>query len=226
MSVNKRIVANGENWAEDEEQVVADAYHEKVTVAVIMERFPTTRSKKSIRMKLGNHRFQDTGKGLHAGNNWVKAHWTARRTKVDLDAMLKEEERLEKEKEAIMGKYHEVNDKQRKLKEARLLAAEKELTKKEEKDLRDALKVYEELMSVKNVTGHVNLYDVEPENSAYGDRKKFEIETRTYLNFGYLGVEVSMWVNVYSTHSKVHNIVYDVFDFEEFMDDGYGVVRR
>jgi hypothetical protein len=223
MSVNKRIVEHGSAWADDEEEAAAEAYRSKLPFNRVMMNFPTDRSRRSVWMKMGNHRWEDTNgqSGLSGGNNWVKAHWTARRNKVDLDAMLKEEERLEKEKGDIMKKWHEVNDKQSKLKEARLLAAEKELTKEEEKELRDALKVCEALMSVKNVDGYVRLRDEEPNNSAY-ERRKFEIETNTKLKIGHRGVETTMWVFVTTKHPKVCKIVREVFDFEEPADKWQG----
>jgi hypothetical protein len=230
MPVTKRHVEHGSAWADDEEQVVAESYHSKIPFNRVMVEFPTDRSRRSVWMKMGNHRWEETNgqSGLSGGNRWVKAYWTARRNKVDLDAMLKEEERLEKEKAEIMGKYHEVNDKQRKLKEARLLAAEKELTKEEEKELRDALKVYEALISVKNVYGYVELRDAEPCTSVYEPRK-FEIETKTKLKIDHRGVETTMWVFVITKHTKVRKIVCEVFDFEESADKwdgGWGQLRR
>ncbi len=77
MAQIKTHVNHGSRWSEDEEKAAFSGYRDRKTAEEIAETFPTDRHPESIRMKLGNHKWEDTNgrEGLRGGNKWVKARW-------------------------------------------------------------------------------------------------------------------------------------------------------
>jgi hypothetical protein len=228
MSVNKRIVEHGEEWAEDEEQVVADAYHEKVTVAVIMERFPTDRSKKSVKMKLSNHRFQDTGKGLHAGNRWVKAHWAKRRAEAEEETLGRREAELEAQEREIERERRKIKQRLEEIEKEKIRQSP-ELDAETEKWLRDELTVVGKILCGDNVLfGGLNLLDEEPDemNSEgwFGEThsKKFSISVKVDVVTEFTA-GLCVRVDVKTKLPKIEEIVREMFGST---DNGEDTGRR
>ena len=79
--MEKTHVLPGSSWTEEEENAVYDGYTSRNSVEEILARFPTDRNPDSIRLKVGNHIWEDTNgrRGLRGGNKWVKQKWVAHR---------------------------------------------------------------------------------------------------------------------------------------------------
>ncbi len=78
----KSHVIPGSKWTEEEEKAAYTGFMNSKTAEEIAETFPTDRHPESIRMKLGNHKWEDTNgrDGLRGGNKWVKQRWSRYRT--------------------------------------------------------------------------------------------------------------------------------------------------
>ncbi len=167
MQTTKRHVNNGENWAEDEEQAAAMGYRNKLSAAQIAKTFPTDRSKKSIRMKLGNHEWHDTSgtRGLSGGNAWVKNHWAPKDTYAeDVRAVEDELKKLEREERAISHKKWQLEAKRKEIEDRARAKKAGGLTKEEEKWLRDELTVVGEILGGERVLfGSLKLLDEDPD---------------------------------------------------------------
>ena len=81
MAYTKAHVIPGSKWTEEEEKAVYMGFMNRKTAEEIAETFPTDRNVESIRMKLGNHMWEDTNgqTGLRGGNKWVKQRWAQHR---------------------------------------------------------------------------------------------------------------------------------------------------
>jgi hypothetical protein len=77
----KTHVIPGSSWSPEEEKAVFVGFMNRKTAEEIAETFPTDRNPESIRMKLGNHKWEDTNgqDGLRGGNKWVKQRWAHHR---------------------------------------------------------------------------------------------------------------------------------------------------
>jgi hypothetical protein len=80
----KTHVISGSKWSEDEEKAAYTGFLNSKTAEDIAETFPTDRHVESIRMKLGNHKWEDTNgrQGLRGGNKWVKQRWAQFRARM------------------------------------------------------------------------------------------------------------------------------------------------
>ena len=226
MSVNKRIVANGETWAEDEEQMVADAYHAKTPIGRLMAEFPTTRSKKSVRMKLGNHRFQDTGgeKGLREGNHWVRAHWKKRRTEAEEEALSRREAELEAQEREIERERRKIKERLEEIEKEKIRQSP-ELDAETERWLRDELTVVGRILCGDNVLfGGLNLLDEEPDemNSEgyFGEThsKKFSISVKVDVMTEFTA-GLCVRVDVRTKLPKIEAIVREMFGSTDNEED-------
>jgi hypothetical protein len=221
----QRHVENGQNWAEDEEKKVAEAYRAKTPLGQLMAEFPTDRNKKSIRMKLKNHQWQDTGKGLREGNAWVKAHWAGREEERALERREEElrdrEREIEKERDRIQRRREEI--------EAERVKASPELTADEEMWLRDELTVVGNILCGDNVLfGGLNLLDEEPDEmnteGYFGEThsKKFSISVKVDVTTEFTA-GLCVRVDVKTKLPKIEAIVREMF---ESTDNGKDVGRR
>ncbi len=78
----KTHVNPGSKWTDEEEKAAYTGFLNSKTAEQIAETFPTDRHVESIRMKLGNHKWEDTNgrEGLRGGNKWVKQRWSRYRS--------------------------------------------------------------------------------------------------------------------------------------------------
>ena len=81
MAQIKTHVIPGSKWNEEEEKTAYTGFMNRKTAEEIAETFPTDRHVESIRMKLGNHKWEGTNgrEGLRGGNKWVKQRWAQHR---------------------------------------------------------------------------------------------------------------------------------------------------
>ena len=107
--MQKQHVDTGSTWTEEEEKAVFDGFTERRGLDSIVQTFPTDRDPESIRMKFGNHVWEDTNgrRGLRGGNKWVKRHWVEYRKNavVYADAQIRV---LRDEEEELQRRLHMV----------------------------------------------------------------------------------------------------------------------
>ena len=224
MQATKRHVNNGENWAEDEEQAAALGYRNKVSAAQIAKTFPTDRSKKSIKMKMGNHEWHDTSgaSGLSGGNAWVKNHWAPKDTYAeDVRAVEDELKKLDREESEIRNKKWKLEAKRKEIEEQARAKKACGLTREDEKWLRDELTVAGGILCGERVLfGSLKLLDEEPDEMHVGGyfgqehSEKFSIAIDVGICIEF-SAGLSCDVVVKTKVSQVEDIVREMFESSE-----------
>lgn len=224
MQTTKRHVNNGQEWAEDEEQAVAQGYRNKLTATQIVATFPTDRSKKSIKMKMGNHEWHATSgaSGLSGGNAWVKNHWAPKDTyDEDVRTVKDELEKLDREESEIRNKKWKLEAKRKEIEEQARAKKAGGLTREDEKWLRDELTVAGEILCGEKVLfGSLKLLDEEPDEMHVGGyfgqkhSEKFSISMDVGICLEF-SAGLSCDVVVKTKTARVEDIVREMFESSE-----------